>query len=65
MAGQILNCFRINRRMNQICDVGMPEHMGRDIKIQTVNHLAIMGRLFSKNRLDCMFYTLTIFVPII
>ena len=65
MTSQVLNCFGIYRRMNEVGNVGMPQLMWRNFKIQAVNHLAIMGRLFSKNRRDRMFYTLSIFVPVI
>ncbi len=46
MTGQILDCFRVNRRMDQICDVGMPEHMGCNIEIQAVNYMTIVSSLF-------------------
>ena len=65
MACQVLNCFGIYRCMNEVGDVGMPQLMWSNLKIQAVNHLAIMSCLFSKNRGNRMFYTLSIFVPII
>ena len=52
MARQILNCFRIYRRVNQIGDVGMPEHMGRNLEVQAVNHMAFVG-LSSDSKVPC------------
>ena len=49
MACQVLNCFGIYRRMNEVGNVGMPQLMWSNLKIQAVNHLAIMSCLFSKN----------------
>lgn len=51
--------------MNEVGDVGMPQLMWSYLKIQTISNLTVMCCLFSKNRGNRMFYTLSIFVPII
>lgn len=50
MASQILNCFGIYRRMNEVGDIGMPQLMWSYLKVQTISNLTVMRRLFSKNR---------------
>lgn len=47
--------------MNQICDVGMPEHMGRNLKIQTVNHMAIVSCFFPKFRVKHILFIFSIY----
>ena len=65
MACQILNRFGINRRMDQVRDICMPQLMGCYLKVQAVNHFPIVSGLFPQNRCNRMLHTLSIFVSVI
>ena len=65
MSCKVLNRLWINSRIEKVGNVSVPQLMWSNLKIQAVNHLAIMSYLFFKNRGNRMFYTLSIFVPII
>jgi len=43
MSGKILNRLGINTRIKQICNIGVPELMGRHLKIDAVHHIAVVG----------------------
>ena len=47
---QVLNCFRVYRSMNQICDVGMTKHVWRNLKIQAIYHMTIVPCFFTQLR---------------
>lgn len=51
--------------MDKVGDVGMPQLMWRNLKIQAISNFTVMSRLFSKDRRNRVFYTLSIFVSVI
>lgn len=50
MTSQVLNGFRIDLCVDQVCDVSMVELMRRNLEVHTVCDLAIMRSDLAKNR---------------
>ena len=51
MSGEILDSFGIDGSINEICYICVPELMGCNMKIQRIDHIAVVGCLLSEDRL--------------
>ena len=51
MSGEILDSFRIDGSINEICYICVPELMGCNMEIQRIDHIAVVGSLLPKDRL--------------
>ena len=60
VTGQVLHRLRVHLGIDEICNIGVPQHVGRDLEIQTVDHFAVVGRRLSENRRDRAFELLTV-----
>ncbi len=55
MSGKILNRLGINTRIKQICNIGVPELMGRHFKIQGIDNPGIPSVGFTVYLMLCPF----------
>ena len=55
----ILNCLGVYRRKDQVCDIGMPKLMRCHFKVQAVDYLAVVARLFSQNGVNGVLHILS------
>jgi len=64
VSGQILNGLRIDTRMNQVRDIGMPQKVRRHIEVQTIGDVISVDAFLPWLRLELLFDCLTVDVPI-
>ena len=50
MACQILYCFGVNRSVNEVGDICVPQLMWRYLKIKAIYDLTIVPSFFTQNR---------------
>ena len=65
MSGKVLNRLGVNARVKQICNVGVPELMGRYFKIQGVDNPGVIFLAGSQRRLYRVLDTLSVHILII
>ena len=51
VSGEILDSFRIDGSIYEICYICVPELMGCNMEIQRIDHIAVVGCLLSEDRL--------------
>ena len=62
MTGKILHCLRVYSGMDQVSDVGVPQLVRCDLKIQAVNDILPIHALLSGFRLELLLDSLTVHV---
>ena len=55
MPCKVLHRLWINAGVNQICDVGVAQHMRRDMKVHCINQIGVIVGMTTKNRMDFLF----------
>lgn len=61
---QILNGLRINARVDQVRNIGMPQKMRRHVEIQAIGDVIPIDAFLPRLRLELLFDCLTVDVPI-
>ena len=64
MPCQILNGLRINARVDQVRNIGMPQKMRRHVEIQAIGDVIPIDAFLPRLRLELLFDCLTVAVPI-
>ena len=62
--GKVLNCLRIDTRMDQVCDVGMAQKMRGHVKVQAVGDVIPVDAFLPRLRLELLFDGLPVDIPV-